>query len=143
MNETTPLPGPDQGAAERHRLIVFDFDGTLHDRIGDERAANCDPWPSGKPVAGAVEFVRDLVEAGYDVAVISAQFSEDFSIDYRFVNQCRAWLERNGFPPLRLLTYKPPALAYVDDRGWRFNGDWQALRAALTLDPRLKTWQGR
>jgi hypothetical protein len=61
---------------------------------------------------------RALPEAGWALYVLSSRQ------DLRPVAR---WLAEHGFPPMILTRVKPIAVAYIDDRGWRFT-NWPDVR---------------
>lgn len=91
--------------------IAIDFDGPLH--------AYSKGWHDGTiydgPTPGAKAAVSALMGAGFDVVVYTAR---------KPVSDIVRWLAAWGFPPMAVHSEKPPALAYIDDRGihWR---NWQ------------------
>lgn len=103
-----------------HYRICLDFDGVLHD---------CTRWRetehTNDPVPGALAFVQELVAEFYEVVVLTA----------RPAPVVTAWLERYGFPTLDVTDRKPAALIYIDDKGFRFTGDWAAAKAAIHAPP--------
>lgn len=102
--------------------ISIDFDGV----IMDYSAGWTGYRPEGPPVPGAVEFVDQLVAEGYEVVVSSCRAYTD--IGRRGITE---WLAHHGFPRLEVTHEKPHAVAYIDDRGHRFEGDFAALKVKL------------
>lgn len=102
--------------------VCIDFDGVL---------AQYDGWKGedalGDPAPGALEFVKRLLDEGHTIAVHTTRPS---GVIHR-------WLEKHGFmlDGYREMIYanreKPPALVYIDDRGFRFTGDWEAAYQAI------------
>lgn len=107
------------------RTVCLDFNGVLHASPPGYHGGSP---PTGDPVPGAVEFVRFLLSRGYRVAVHSASFSNEDAL-----LQARIWGATRGFPSscVEFVRLKPPAVLYVDDRGWRFDGTWEELRARI------------
>lgn len=117
------------------KAICLDFDGVLH---GYRNGFTPGAPPDDTPVEGALAFVRGVLRAGFKVYVLSARFDREENLLY-----VRQWLTRNGFPAasMTLVTTKPKACLYVDDRGFRFEGpqSWQTINEMLsTGDP--GTW---
>lgn len=115
--------------------IVIDFDGVLHSYVsGWQGAATI----SDAPTTGALDFVRGLIMAGWDVIVMSTRADSIQGREAMF-----EWLETWGFPGLKVTHSKPPALVYLDDRALRFDGpdDWPTMpeieRAARPWTQRL------
>ena len=100
--------------------IALDFDNTLH------RMEGWSEEPDGDPVDGAREFCEWASEQGYELVIYTCR--ED-------PTTVAAWLEEHGFPEMSVSDSKPKALLYVDDRGWRFDGDWGPLYELLEDEP--------
>lgn len=123
------------------RGIALDFDGVIHDYSGG--------WtghvPEGGPVPGALEFVQEMLAQGWEVSIFTCRaLPENETPDSPWakhaerIGAVREWLVRYGFPGEVILTgHKPHAEIYVDDRAFRFQGCWNAVRAALDVKP----WQ--
>lgn len=115
----------------RPKIIAFDFDGVLAEYNG-WRGADV----LGDPIPGAKECVNNLRKQGYSVVVFSV----------RPAWRLRDWAERWGFEfdgynnsPQAMKdgeerSGKVIADLYVDDRAFRFTGDWKEVaEAAITL----------
>lgn len=121
---------------KQRQTIAVDFDGVLH--------AYTSPWTAADvildgPTPGAQDAVRDWLRH-FDVLVFSTRAHQQggaAAID--------EWLERHGFPlvvegggTLRIWEGegKPPALVYVDDRAYRFDGQtWPSAERLRNLRP--------
>jgi len=104
------------GKEAMQRALCLDFDGVLHayrqgwkghGRIYDE------------PVEGAVEACDSLIEAGWSLYVLTSR---------AHLEPVQRWLFKNRFPSMILTRIKPIAVAYIDDRAIRFEGNWPATR---------------
>lgn len=121
--------------------ICLDFDGVLHSYTSGWKGEDVIPDP---PVDGAHDACEAMLEAGYEVVVFSTRGRSGSGIKAMV-----EWLHDHGFPKdLRVCTEKPPAILYVDDRGWRFDGTWSELLLRLTadkvaLDPWFKSGRER
>lgn len=109
--------------SDESKTVVLDFDAVLH----LYRRGWTGPEPLEPPVPGALEFVRWLLAQGYDVVVSSARADQPDGL-----HGIVGWLARYGFPALPVTNRKPAAILYVDDRAFRFEGDFQAVRDALS-----------
>jgi hypothetical protein len=92
---------------------MVDLDGTL---------ASYDGWRGeasiGDPIPGAVEAMERLIQE-FDVYVYTVRQEKGFVAQ---------WLQEHGFPA-KIQVFsgdKPMAWAYIDDRAFRFEGDWAA-----------------
>jgi hypothetical protein len=101
-------------AGERYTVAV-DFDGVLHSYASPWVNAETIPDP---PVPGAIEWLN-RIGADFDVVVHTTRGGTPEGV--RAIYQ---WLAFNGFcGEIKLVTnVKQPALVYIDDRAWRFEG---------------------
>lgn len=96
----------------RKPKLLIDFDGVLHAyRRGWDDGTAYDP-----PMPGAWVAMQTLDRRGYELVVFST----------RPADQIVEWLERYGFPPLRVTNVKEPAVALIDDRAVTFT-DWETV----------------
>src|SRR5258708_5047984 len=88
-------------------MIAIDFDGVLHKYTG---------WNSGRldePIAGAKEFVEEILRQGLEMAVFTTRDSNDVKL----------WLNKYGFPPLFITDQKLGMFhVFLDDRARCFDG---------------------
>lgn len=107
--------------------LAIDLDGVLTRNPGKEaRLGIDDPIPD--PLPGAVDFVREAVGMGYRVVVYS---------NTRHPAIVNDWLIRHGLGDIVTTSVGlPEATVYLDDRGLRFEGDFQAALEFLKGDPR-------
>ena len=108
--------------------IALDFDGVLH---------NYTTWdgetPTNPPINGAQQFVTDIQNMGYNVVIVSTRAQSEGG-KQGIIN----WLKENGFPALEVFYEKVAAEAYIDDRGFRFQGDFG--KALQFIDDGLRPW---
>jgi hypothetical protein len=104
-----------KGTALSKKTIALDFDGVLHSYTSGWKGATEIPDP---PVSGMAEAVRKIQAAGFEVVVMSSRAMHPEGPD-----AMGRWFQANGFPLLPITAEKVPALLYVDDRAFRFNGD--------------------
>lgn len=109
--------------------IVVDFDGVLHSYIAGWKGADVIP---DEPTPGAQAFVRTMLDAGWDVVIVSTRAREP---DGR--RAIVTWLAAHDFPALDVQHEKPPALVYLDDRAMRFDGEWPTV---AQVDVAAKPW---
>lgn len=120
---------------ERYTVAV-DFDGVLHRYSTPWINAHTIPDP---PINGAIEWLWNTVQK-MDVVIFSTRCKT-----WRGRRAVRAWLRKNsgnlyhesmgarGIEDVTLSYEKPPALVYIDDRAWRFEGTFptpQQIHAA-------------
>lgn len=117
---------------ESRPTVVVDWDGTCVPNAWPDRPTE---W-----LPGAKEALRELLDAGFKVHIHSVRLHElDINMhepnpsrdeDFRYV---RSMLDEAGLHEVGIRwESKPPAVAYVDDRGVHFNGtNWRAITDAL------------
>lgn len=99
------------------KTVCLDFDGVINDYTG---------WKGkdelGNPRQGIMEFLDELTKK-YKIVVYSS----------RPALRITAWLMDHGFAKydIEVVRYKPRALAYIDDRGLKFNGDYDEMLREL------------
>jgi len=98
------------------KRIILDFDGVIHSYPKWKGIVPTDP-----PVPGAKEAIARLRET-YEVCVLSTRCTEEAG-----VQGIKDWLAEHEIVVDAVLTEKAPAILMVDDRGYRFDGDWNKL----------------
>ncbi|MBL4849712.1 MAG: hypothetical protein JKY65_29640 [Planctomycetes bacterium] len=94
-------------------VVCLDLDDTILGR-GDE------------PLPGAVAACEVLVERGCRLVASTARLDPIWAGSPR-EGKVREVLARCGFPIEEVFVEVPSADLYVDDKGWRFRGDWEEL----------------
>lgn len=124
-------------AASGENRVVVDFDGTL--------VTNA--WPEiGEWNPGAIDAVKRILAAGYDVVVFSTrlapvQLDEITPLSVRDVNlevaKIRVLLNEAGLNAVSIWRkpWKPGAVAYIDDKAIHYAGDWRATVDTLLNSP--------
>jgi hypothetical protein len=97
------------------QTLAVDFDGVLHQYLSPWQGPDVIPDP---PVDGAIAWLMHLTEA-FRVVILTTR--AESAAGRAAVT---AWLRAHGYegPALEVTAVKPPAIAYVDDRAWRFEG---------------------
>lgn len=137
---------------KRKPRAALDFDGVLH----SYRSGWTGPVPLDPPVSGAQAFCVRVLEAGYQIGVVTARLSRIHGETERalVVDGMRQWFYQHRFPPafhraavfpggtrwieecgdVILSGDKLPAEWYLDDRAVRFEGDfdvaWERVQTA-------------
>lgn len=121
-------PAPWQRPRAEQPVICLDLDDTILTR-GDE------------PMPGATAACEVLVARGCRLVASTARLDPVWEGSPR-ADKIRVLLADLGFPIAELSAEIPPADLYVDDKGWRFDGDWDALldeaRGRLVARGRLR-----
>lgn len=115
----------------RKKTIALDFDGVLHSYEQGWTGS----LPEDLPVVGALSFVQDLLAAGFKLVIFSRRAIEEGG-----TKGIQEWLVKYGFPQIPVEHVKPNADLYLDDRGFRFEGNWDAVRAFISHNPSFSTW---
>lgn len=100
------------------QTVILDFDGVIHSYASGWKGANVVPDP---PTEGAKEAIVKLRET-YKVVVVSSRCHQPGGIE-----AIRTWLHQHGIRVDDVSNDKPPHIVTVDDRAFRFEGDWQAV----------------
>jgi hypothetical protein len=98
--------------------IFLDFDGVIHTYENGWTG----PIPTDPPHDDALWAVHRLQDLGHTVVVFSARAK---TIDGH--DGITEWLKKHDFPALSVTCVKTGADIYVDDRGFRFEGDFAEL----------------
>lgn len=118
------------GKKKEKKTIALDFDGVLHDYTKG--------WtgiiPEGKPIPGSLDFVKKILSMNYNIIVFSARLSEKNSY-----KEMKKWLKEYDFPDLELSNEKPNAEIYIDDRGYRFDGNFKNALDYIKPE-KMKPW---
>lgn len=127
----------------RKKRIGLDFDGVLHSYTSGYTGIH----PQDPPVIGAIAFVNWLVEQKYEIHIFTARLSQlsdlrkDNLEEHR--EAIRAWLEKHGFPVNNIKTIdgqKPAADVFIDDNGYRFDGDFTKVIDGINSGALLRPW---
>jgi len=110
------------GMVRRRQTVCLDFDGVIH--------AYTSPWQgeeiiSDPPIHGTAKAIEKLRER-YRVVVNSSRCRSEAG--RRAIER---WLTRHQIEVDEVCEHKPPAMVYVDDRGLRFEGDWNDVAAKI------------
>jgi len=101
----------------KKKTICIDFDGVIH--------RYSKGWMEGKiydePVDGAIEAIK-LLQKDFEIVVLTARSS----LGEKRNVLIRKWLKSHGLD-VKITNIKPPAIAYLDDRAIRFQGNWQDM----------------
>ena len=106
-------------SGEKKPIMCVDFDGVIHSYKSGWQGPGCIPDP---PVPGAFLWLKELMDAGFEVCIYSAR-----SCDYRGHDAMKDWFRLWKFKPadeLKFPTQKPPATMTIDDRAFCFEGDF-------------------
>lgn len=112
--------------AEFRKTVCLDFDGVVHSYKSGWKGYDVIPDPI---VDGAIAFMLTMLAAGWDVCIHS---SRSYQVDGFLAMQ--KWLRKEagstwyespdgpGLEDVKFVANKPPAILYIDDRGWKFEG---------------------
>ena len=120
------------GIEMSNKTVVFDFDGVIHSYTSGWRGETNIPDP---PVEGIREAIKEIRDAGYKVVVVSTRTKEIEGFE-----AVALWLMKNDIKVDSIKNYKPPAIAYIDDRAICFDGHPETLLDKIN---NFKTWYER
>lgn len=127
-------------------ILCLDFDGVVHSNVSGWEGPR---WIPDPPVPGALRFMLEALEQGFDVVIHSSRARSPGGIW-----AMRRWLKRSamatgevmwdrdqfghlpGLRDVRFSRWKPPAMVTIDDRGYRFDGFFPDPKAVMGL----KAW---
>lgn len=113
------------------KTVVFDFDGVIHSYVHPYTTETDIPDP---PVPGISELIDDL-NKDFKVVVCSTRCQT--STGKRAVEE---WLYKHGIAVYDVVSDKPPAVCYVDDRAIRFDGKTDGLAEQIRT---FKSWRDK
>lgn len=107
------------------KTVCIDFDGVLNNYKGFDENYLGEPKP----------FVEDFlckIDDYFDVVIFTA----------RDINKVESWFYQHGLEniPIKITNEKVPAVAYIDDRAIRFDGNFnETLKELFDFEPYWKT----
>ncbi|WP_207857264.1 hypothetical protein [Lucifera butyrica] len=110
------------------RTVVLDFDGVIHSYSSGFKGVDVIPDPPVPGIKEAIEKIRKQ----YRVVVVSTRCFEE-----RGLAAIKEWLDRQEIIVDDVVSHKPPAIVYIDDRAITFDGDAGALPDKIK---RFKPW---
>ncbi len=115
------------------KTIALDFDGVIHSYesgwLGEGILEH--------PLEGAQDFIKDLQDRNFKVIIFSVR-----AATIKGQETIKQWLRQHGFSAdIQITNAKPKASLYVDDRGLRFEGNFDEVLDYIDYtNPELKTW---
>ncbi len=109
------------------KAILIDFDGVVHKYSKG--------WQDGEiydePVKGtkeALTYFKDIL--GFTIVIFTTRVFNDSSKEAHI----RLWLNKFKIPFDRITAIKEPAVLQIDDRGYRFDGNWPSqMKTILSI----------
>lgn len=96
---------------QERKTLCIDIDGVL---AGVREDLN---YSLAEPVPGAREALQKLKEEGFTLILHTGRHFNRLSTTVE-------WLRKHDIVYDHIVMGKPPARLYIDDRGLRFEGDW-------------------
>lgn len=112
------------------KTICLDFDGVIHAYTTPWQAAHIIP---DAPVPGAFDFITECLDNGFRVAVFSSR-----SHQLGGTRAMQSWFQLHHFPDTDHIDFpqeKPPAVLYIDDRGFHFQGTFPSMDFLKSFQP--------
>lgn len=132
--------------SKKKPILCLDFDGVIH----SYKSGWCGAWTiPDEPVPGAIEFISDQINDGWDVVICSSRA--------RYIGgiwAMRRWLKKYsgnlwyesmvgyGIESVRFTRTKPPAQLTIDDRAITFTGTWPTADRLKNFRPWNKKREG-
>lgn len=125
--------------------VCLDFDGVIHSYTSGWQGVGVVDDPA---VPGAIRFIEDLQNAGFEVSIYSSRSSS-----IRGRRAMKRWLEEriishfgcdrvgadDCYSAIRWPWFKPAAFVTLDDRAIQFTGTWPTVHEIRNF----RTWQSR
>ncbi len=115
--------------ADESKNISIDFDGVIHD--------DCDGWGDGTIYGSLIDGAFDAIEKlseKYNIVIFTAKAKSDRPLvnGKSGTELVREWLEKYDLMKFvsEITAEKPRAVAYIDDKGIRFN-NWKDVISDL------------
>ena len=113
------------------KTVCLDFDGVINSYKSGWQGASKLPDPI---VPGAIQFMLMMLAAGWDVCIHSTRAHQPYglqSMKLWLKDQAgQTWYETPAGPGIESVNFvveKPPAIIYIDDRGFKFEGVFPTL----------------
>ncbi|MBN2376147.1 MAG: hypothetical protein JXD22_07095 [Sedimentisphaerales bacterium] len=97
------------------KVLCIDFDDTLRNKQSD------------LPMEGAAEAMRILKSKGSTILISSARLDPVLWGDLLIhrEKEIAVWLEKHHIPYDKIVSHKPVADIYIDDKAYHFDGNWE------------------
>ena len=121
------------------KTVCLDFDGVVNSYVSGWKGPLALPDPI---VPGAIQFMLMMLAAGWTVAIHSSRSHTIGAIpamrEWLYKEAGQTWYETPAGPGLESVKFvdeKPPAILYIDDRGFRFEGVFPTLEFMENFQP--------
>lgn len=104
---------------EMARTVVFDFDGVIHSYKSGWKGLTEIP---DEPVDGIKEAIAEIRKSGYEVIVVSTRCNDPNGLE-----ATKRYLKKHEIIVDDVMSQKPPAICYIDDRAICFDGHPETL----------------
>jgi hypothetical protein len=109
-------------------LILVDFDGTI--------APFGYLFDFPEPMPGAIEAIRDFQEHGLKIIIFTSRLSPLWldsvgQTAFQHIEYITKYLDNWGIKPDGFTAQKVPAIAYIDDKAYRYENNWESLRKII------------
>lgn len=121
------------------KTVALDLDGVIYDYDGWKGKTS---FENG-PIEGSFNFIRELIDNDFDVCIYTCRLelsnvlnSENGAV----VSALEKWFEAHGLEnsylsKIRFSISKPPAILYIDDRGFNFAGTFPSIEFIKNFKP--------
>ena len=113
---------------ENNKVVAIDFDGVIHKNSKGFH----DGTVYDEPVTDSLRAIKWFYHEGYEIVIFTAKAKPDRPLVNGKTGKelVKDWLIANGFWSYirRITSEKPRAIAYIDDKGIRFNNWTHALQ---------------
>lgn len=109
-------------------VILIDFDGTI--------APFGYLFSFPEPLPGAIESLRAYQEAGLRIVIFTSRLSPIWlesvgQTPHQHLDYINEYLGRYGIEPYAITAQKVPAMAYIDDKAYRYDNNWEEITGRI------------
>ena len=126
------------GRANYRKTVAIDFDGVIHHHVSKWTVPH---EINDGPVVGALDFIEQVL-LEFDVIIFSARANDPVAEAAIGVWLYEQWSAAGKDPAalglIGITARKPHAFVYIDDCGWRFEGDFPSMEELRAIEPWTK-----
>lgn len=116
--------------------IAVDFDRTIYDCADGETMTVTRGPVRDSFGRSSIEWLRYVLDAGIGVTVFTARHPSTHAM-------IADWIELQGLPRLLVTNIKPDADLFIDDKGYRFEGEFPSIERMTSSKVMQGIYEGK